>query len=57
VVPRAAAAGRTDSMINLGILLAEAGQVEEAERWFRRAFATGDPTAMPYLRDLLARRR
>jgi hypothetical protein len=44
-------------MINLGILLAEAGQVEEAERWFRRAFATGDPTAMPYLRDLLARRR
>ena len=39
---RAADAGFPRAQVNLGVLLAERGEVAEAEQWLRKAAATGD---------------
>ncbi|WP_051870777.1 tetratricopeptide repeat protein [Streptomyces anulatus] len=51
---RAAEAGDTDGMFNLGILLADAGRREEAEAVYRRAAEAAHPDAMVNLGALLA---
>jgi signal transduction histidine kinase len=39
---RAAGAGFPRAQVNLGVLLAERGEMAEAEQWLRKAAATGD---------------
>jgi Flp pilus assembly protein TadD len=41
-------------MVNLGVLLREAGRVGEAEGWYRKAAHQGDTNAMVNLGSLLA---
>ena len=45
-IRKAAAAGDTDAMFNLGVLLGEQGKDDEAEEWYRKAAATGHARAM-----------
>lgn len=40
-------------MSDLGALLVEHGELEEAETWFRKAIAAGDSDAMNNLSELL----
>ncbi|MBF6497414.1 sel1 repeat family protein [Nocardia cyriacigeorgica] len=49
-------AGDTSAMLNLGLLLHEAGDVADAERWWRRAADSGDTGAMVNLGNLLHQR-
>ena len=53
---RAAEAGRTNAMFNLGIVLYERGDLTEAETWWRRAVENGDTSAMHNLGTLLHER-
>jgi TPR repeat protein len=43
-----------DIMCNLASILADKGELEEAEQWLRKAADTGEPSAMSYLANLLA---
>ncbi len=42
----AADAGHHDAEFNLGVLFQERGEVEEAERWWRKAADAGDVDAL-----------
>ena len=48
-IRKAAAAGDTDAMFKLGVLLVEHGKDGEAGEWYRKAAATGDARAMTNL--------
>ncbi|MEV0098028.1 caspase family protein, partial [Nocardia sp. NPDC050789] len=50
---RAAEAGEPVAMTNLGQLLEQRGQLDEAEAWYRRAADAGEPVAMTNLGQLL----
>lgn len=51
---KAANAGNTDAIVNLGLLLSDRGQAEQAEQWYRKAPDAGDARAKANLRNLLA---
>jgi len=53
---RAAEAGHSEAMFNLGALLRGRGESDEAETWYRRAAATGHNGAKLSLTRLLERR-
>ena len=53
---RAADAGHSGAMYNLGVLLEERGELGEAETWYRRAADAGDSGAMFNLGVLLHQR-
>jgi TPR repeat protein len=50
---KAASAGNTDAMSNLGVLLREQGHTDEAEYWYRQAASAGNTDAMSNLGVLL----
>ncbi len=53
---KAATAGVTAAMNNLGVLLEKRGEIAEAERWYRQAASTGNADTMTNLGMLLQRR-
>ncbi|MER6049767.1 tetratricopeptide repeat protein [Streptomyces sp. NPDC001793] len=53
---RAADAGDTSALHNLGLLAESLGEGEEAERWFRRAAEAGEPQSAGRLGRMLAER-
>ena len=50
---RAAEAGDTDAMNNIGVVLEQREQLLEAEQWHRRAIDAGDNEAIDDVRLLL----
>ncbi|MFE6926344.1 tetratricopeptide repeat protein [Nocardia sp. NPDC057663] len=56
VYRKAAAAGRTDAMNHLGILLEQRGNLDDAEHWWRKAADADHTNAMNHLGYLLEQR-
>ncbi len=51
---RAADAGNTSAMVNLGVLLRKQGQHDQAEQWYRKAADGGNTAGMYHLGAVLA---
>ena len=55
-IRKAVTTGSVSAMSNLGVVLAERGEEDEAEQWYRQAAANGRASAMYNLGNLLKRR-